>query len=150
MRTFSAAKPQTTLIGPYPMECHKVNTSDRGWEVSHKKISASKPNSNTYSIFPNIRQVLRKNLTISINHLTIYFACVYVSVAYALTVKESNIHYSYLNLSQLSILRKENFFFKKKKLLYVREEELQLYLMKNLPQMTKRVVNPIISHQVHK
>ena len=41
----------------------------------------------------------------------------YVSVAYALTVKESNIHYSYLNLiSQLSILRKENFFFKKKKI----------------------------------
>lgn len=77
-----------------------------------------------------------------------------MSVAYALTVKESNMHYSYLNPSQLSILRKENkvinLFFKKKKLLYVREEELQLYLMKNLPQMTKRVVNPIISHQVHK
>lgn len=81
----------------------------------------------------------------------------YVSVAYALTVKKPNIHYSYLNLSQLSILRKENkvinsFFFlrEKKKKLYVREEELQLYLMKNLPQMTKRVVNSIISHQVHK
>lgn len=45
----------------------------------------------------------------------------YVSVAYALTVKKPNIHYSYLNLSQLSILRKENkvinsfFFFKGKK-----------------------------------
>ena len=66
----------------------------------------------------------------------------YVSVAYTLTVKESDIHYSYLNLSQLSILKKENkvinfFFLRKKKLLYVREEEIQLYLMKNLPQMTK-------------
>lgn len=43
-----------------------------------------------------------------------------MSVAYALTVKESNMHYSYLNPSQLSILRKENkvinLFFKKKKI----------------------------------